>query len=373
MTKKKRNVALVFGGKSPEHEISLRSARNVLAAIDKTRYNPILIGISPSGHWHLYDSRKIIALGDKLNTLCPSLSKGPVALSAQSEGKIIDLKHPALASKVDVIFPLVHGIGGEDGSMQGLLQMAEVPYVGSDVLGSAIGMDKYTSKRLLREAGIRVADFIMMENGEATPSFDQVVAKLGVPFFVKPNSQGSSVGVSKVTAEHEYDKALAMAFNYDNRILIEQYIAGAEIECGVLGNRRPIASVLGEVICQQAFYSYNAKYIDEDGATVQIPAKLPFKTGSKVQSLAVKVFQTLCCTGLARVDFFVTQDQRIYVNEINTMPGFTNISMFAMLWQASGICYSALINRLIALALEQFDYNRRPATRYLAQKTALSA
>jgi D-alanine-D-alanine ligase len=194
------------------------------------------------------------------------------------------------------------------------------------------------------------------------PDYEQVCAKLGSPFFVKPASQGSSVGVAKVSSAEQYGQAVESAFNFDNTILLEHYVEGREIECAVLGNRHPMASVVGEILCEHEFYSYQAKYVDEHGTSLQIPAKMTMKLAAKVQALALETFRVLCCKGLARIDFFVTKDERIVVNEVNTMPGFTSISMFPRLWQASGICYSALINRLLLLALEQFDYDNRAKT-----------
>lgn len=366
MTNKKLNIGIVFGGKSAEHEVSLQSAKNVVAAIDRKRYRPVLIGIDKSGRWNLYDSQRFLTNEDDPAKIALSRKGDDITLRPHSGGIVNNLSRGDASLKLDVIFPLLHGSMGEDGNIQGGLKTADVPFVGSDVLGSAIGMDKHTCKRLLRDAGITVADWMMLELHDDLPDYEAVVCQLGSPFFVKPASQGSSVGVSKVDNIEQYEQAVNHAFDFDNRILLEQFIDGREIECAVLGNRRPIPSVTGEIICHREFYSYSAKYIDENGAALQIPAKLPFKTASRVQSLALEVFKALCCKGLARVDFFVDKDDEIVVNEVNTMPGFTSISMYPRLWQASGICYSALINRLISLALEQFDYENRPQNRVFA-------
>lgn len=260
---------------------------------------------------------------------------------------------------IDVVFPVLHGPFGEDGTVQGLLKLANVPFVGAGVLGSAVGMDKDVMKRLLREAGIAIADFVVFNRSRADEiDFEIVKGRLGLPFFVKPANLGSSVGISKVESESQFHEAVSLAFEYDNKILVEEYIAGREIECSVLGNKNPIASVPGEVIPQREFYSYEAKYIDENGAVLEIPAKLDDKTTKKVQDCAIKTFKALCCEGMARVDLFVKDDD-VIVNEINTIPGFTNISMYPKLWAESGISYSELIDKLIELAIERFNTERK--------------
>ena len=259
---------------------------------------------------------------------------------------------------IDVVFPVLHGPFGEDGTVQGLLRLADVPFVGAGVLGSAVGMDKDVMKRLLRDAGIPVGKFITLRAGDKL-SFKDAKKKLGSPLFVKPANLGSSVGVSKVRTETEFKKAVKEAFQFDTKVIVEEFIEGREIECSVLGNDDPIASVPGEIILHDDFYSYDAKYIDENGASLEIPAKLDAKTRKLVQETAVRTFKALECEGMGRVDSFVTKDGRVVVNEINTIPGFTSISMYPKLWEASGISYSKLVDKLIQLAIERFEKQRK--------------
>jgi D-alanine-D-alanine ligase len=246
----------------------------------------------------------------------------------------------------------LHGPLGEDGTVQGLLKLADVPFVGSGVLGSAVSMDKDVMKRLFRDAGIPIGKFLTFRAREKLPSFTEIKEALGSPFFVKPANMGSSVGISKVRSETEYANAVREAFQYDVKIIIEEFIPGREIECAVLGNENPIASIPGEVIPTHEFYSYDAKYIDENGARLEIPAKLDIGCQKRVQELSIKAFKTLCCEGLSRVDFFLKENGELLLNEINTMPGFTKVSMYPKLWEAGGIGYTELISRLIDLALE---------------------
>jgi len=251
---------------------------------------------------------------------------------------------------------------GEDGTVQGLLKLAEIPFVGAGVLGSAVGMDKDVMKRLLRDAGVPIGAFLVLRSHDALPCFAAVCAALGAPFFVKPANMGSSVGVSKVQREVEFEPALREAFRYDTKVVLEEFIAGRELECAVLGNEAPLASVPGEIISTHEFYSYSAKYLDEHGAALEIPAKLSPRLVKVVQELAVKTFTTLCAEGLSRVDFFLKADESVIVNEINTMPGFTRVSMYPKLWEASGISYTKLISRLIELAIARFNKERGIAT-----------
>ena len=359
--KRKINVAILFGGKSAEHEVSLQSAKNVFDAIDKEKYNPILIGIDKNGRWLSSDSSHFL-----LNVGNPKLIKlnksgDSVALIPQSEGKIINLSSLKNEKNIDVVFPILHGPFGEDGTIQGLLKLADVPFVGAGVLGSAVGMDKDVMKRLLRDAKMPIAKFLVFIDGDKI-NYKEVVLKLGLPLFIKPVNLGSSVGVSKVKNEKDFKKAVSEAFCYDRKIIIEENVEGREIECAVLGNDNPMASVPGEVKVNKDFYSYEAKYIDENGAVIEIPAKLSESAKKKIQELAVKTFQVLSCEGLGRVDFFLKKDGRILVNEINTIPGFTSISMYPKLWEASGISYSDLIDKLIQLAIERFEKERKVKT-----------
>jgi len=270
--------------------------------------------------------------------------------------------------KYDVIFPILHGPFGEDGTMQGYLKLADIPFVGPGVLGSAVGMDKDVMKRLFREAGIPIGKYLPLKSNEKILSFAQIEKELGSPVFIKPANMGSSVGISKANNEAEYLAALKDAFQYDTKVVIEEFISGREIECAVLGNEEPSASLPGEITPSHDFYSYDAKYIDTQGASLQIPAKLDAETTKRIQEMAIKVFTTLCCEGLSRVDFFLKTDglsasqPGIIVNEINTMPGFTKVSMYPKMWEASGLSYTDLITRLIELAISRFERDKQLKT-----------
>ena len=364
MEKKRIRVGILFGGKSAEHEISLLSAKNVIDAIDKSRYQPVLIGIDKDGRWVTNEPSRFLlnSTDPKLIKLNKSESTG-VALVPQSGGQLTDLDAGGLEENVDVVFPILHGPMGEDGTIQGLLKLANVPFVGAGVLGSAVGMDKDVMKRLLRDAGIPVPKFLVFGRTQQ-PDYAAVTQALGSPVFVKPANLGSSVGISKAKDKGGFDKAVKDAFRYDGKILVEQSIKGREIECAVLGNDDPKASIPGEIIPTHEFYSYAAKYLDADGARLEIPAKLDAATVKHVQELAVKTFKALNCEGMGRVDFFLTEDRTLYVNEINTIPGFTKISMYPKLWEASGIGYTELISKLIELAIERFEHEQTLSTSY---------
>jgi D-alanine-D-alanine ligase len=371
MGRKKINVGILFGGKSAEHEVSLQSAKNVYDAIDRDLYNPVLIGIDKTGRWLLNEGSRFLLNADDPGRICLNQSGDPVALIPESGGAIANLKGLKEAGSVDVVFPILHGPFGEDGTVQGLLRLADIPFVGSGVLGSAVGMDKDVMKRLLRDAGIPLGKFLVLRSHESLPPFDEAAAALGLPLFVKPANMGSSVGVSKIHNEAEYGRGIAGAFLYDTKIILEEYIRGRELECSVLGNEAVIASVPGEVISSHEFYSYDAKYLDEKGAVLEIPAKVPARIAERVRELAVKTFTALCGAGLARVDFFLREAEggagegQVIVNEINTIPGFTRISMYPKLWEASGIGYTELISRLIDLAIKGFEREKGLRTSYL--------
>lgn len=352
---RKIRVAILFGGKSAEHEVSLRSARNVAEAIDKNKYDVALIGIDREGHWlPLAKSSALLS-----QTSVPS-SDTSIALAPGENGLISSDEEPN-AGTIDVVFPILHGPFGEDGTVQGLLRIANVPFVGAGVLGSAVGMDKDVMKRLLRDAGIPIPKFLSATQNSPV-DFNTAKEALGLPVFIKPANLGSSVGVSKATTKGEFDAATKEAFRYDTKIMIEEYIDGREIECSVLGNEDPIASLPGEVIVHSEFYSYDAKYVDDKASSLQIPADLPEEITRKVQDTALHVFKTLCCEGMGRVDAFVTKDGRVIVNEINTIPGFTNISMYPKMWEASGLSYADLIDRLIQLAIERHEKQQKLKT-----------
>jgi D-alanine-D-alanine ligase len=356
---------VLFGGESAEHEVSLQSARNVVEAIDRNRYDVILIWIDRSGCWHLDDETSLSS--DAVNLRRMDLSSGAhdLALAPGGGGNLITRDGGDPLPELDVIFPVLHGPMGEDGTIQGLLRLAHIPFVGPSVLGSAIGMDKDTAKRLLRDAGVPVAPFITVLNRRLAPLWDKVKAELSAPVFVKPANMGSSVGVSKVSSDVEYQAALDEAFSFDTKVLLEFTLEGRELECAVLGNEHPEASIPGEVVPKHEFYSYDAKYLDAEGADLTIPADVDPKIVERVQELSVRVFRILCCEGMARVDFFLTtkssnefSEGELVVNEINTIPGFTRISMYPKLWAASGIPYPDLIDRLIQLAIDRWERDR---------------
>jgi len=364
---KKITVGILFGGKSAEHEVSLQSAKNVYEAIDKSKFNVVLLGIDKSGLWRLNDAKEFL-----LNSDDPKLIKlrnipGILALvPGEKENQIVKTSDSKPVGKIDVVFPILHGPFGEDGTIQGLLKLANVPFVGASVLGSAVGMDKDVMKRLLRDANIPIGNFLTFNFSEkADIKFDKIVESIGIPFFVKPANLGSSVGINRVNNISEFGFAIRDAFKYDNKIVVEENIDGREIECSVLGNEAPMASVPGEIITNvehHKFYSYEAKYIDEKGATLKIPADLPSEIIQKVQDLAIKTYKVLCCEGMARIDFFLKSDNQLFVNELNSIPGFTRISMYPKLWEASRISYTELITRLIELALLRFENEKKLRT-----------
>lgn len=351
----KLRVGIVFGGKSAEHEVSLQSAKNIVDAIDKTKFDVVLLGIDKQGQWHINDEHNYL-----LNAADPAriaLNHSGVNLAVapgQQHGQLIDARAASPLPQLDVVFPIVHGTLGEDGSLQGMLRMANLPFVGSGVLGSAVSMDKDVAKRLLRDAGLNVAPFVTLTRSNRDKyHFAELAETLGVPLFVKPANQGSSVGVSKVTTAAQYQEAVALAFRFDTKVVVEKGITGREIECAILGNDDPQASTCGEIVINSDFYSYDTKYIDDKGAQVVVPADLPREINDKIRAIAIRAYQALECSGMSRVDVFLTPENEVIINEINTLPGFTNISMYPKLWQASGIGYQALITRLIELAIER--------------------
>jgi len=353
MIDKKITVGIIFGGKSAEHEVSLLSAKNIYDAIDRSKFEPALIGIDKNGKWLLSDASRFLLNSGDPRHISLDLSGSPTALIPASRGLLSNGNAAIPHSQLDVVFPILHGPFGEDGTVQGLLKLAGVPFVGSDVLGSAVGMDKDVMKRLFRDADIPIGKFLSFRSHDTIPPFAEITAILGNPVFVKPANMGSSVGISKARTEAEFSAAVNEAFRHDTKIVIEECIVGREIECAVLGNDNPIASIPGEIIPTHEFYSYEAKYLDENGAALEIPAKLDDKTRKRIQELSIKAFQTLCCAGLSRIDFFLKENGEALVNEINTIPGFTKNSMYPKLWEASGIGYTELITRLIELAMEK--------------------
>lgn len=370
---KKIRVGVLFGGRSSEHEISLRSALTVMSAMDPARYEVVPIGIGRDGRWYLRADaiRMLTAAAPRLealagggievsllphpagNSLVEAPGNGPRAADAAQAAK------KALPGPLDVVFPVLHGSYGEDGTVQGLLELAGIPYVGAGVLGSAVGMDKDVQKRLLREAGLPVVRYAAVERWQwrAEPGRVAELARaLEFPVFVKPNALGSSVGISKVKSESALGAALEEAFAYDRKVLIEAACVGRELECAVLGNERPESSIPGEIVIKgrHEFYSYESKYVDPDGAEVRIPAALTAAQSEHLRELARGAFRALGLRGMARIDFLARPAlSEIYVNEVNTIPGFTAISMYPKLWEASGLPLGRLIDRLIELALEE--------------------
>jgi D-alanine-D-alanine ligase len=358
---KRIRVGVLFGGRSGEHEVSLISAASVIQALDPEKYEAVPVGISKDGRWLVGDT--------KLKVLKDILKKGErVMLSTDpSVAALIPLDEKAGGGiRVDVVFPVLHGTYGEDGTVQGLLELAGLPYVGAGVLGSAVGMDKDVQKRLFREAGLPVAEFEAISRAawersraEVLKSFEN---KFAFPLFVKPAALGSSVGMTKVHDNKELPAALDLAAEFGQKIIVERGLDAREIELAVLGNDSPQASIPGEIVPHREFYDYAAKYL-EDGTKLVIPAELSAAQIKKFQEFAVRAFQALDCAGMARMDFFLERrTNKIYLNEINTIPGFTSISMYPKLWEATGIPYRELIDRLIQLALDA--HREKARTKY---------
>lgn len=360
---KKQKIGILFGGKSAEHEVSLQSAKSIYEAIDRSRYKPIMIAITKNGGWKMFQGEDFFINPDNPEKIRLNESDDYIAIIPQSEGDIINFNKPDLKSKIDCIFPILHGTYGEDGTVQGMIKLIDVPFVGAGVLGSAVGMDKDVMKRLLNEANIKNAK-CMIARADSVPNFGEVEKTLGLPIFIKPANLGSSVGISKVTDIAEYDNAIKEAFLYDTKILIEEFVDGREIECSVLGNTEVRSSVPGEIVVKSDFYSYEAKYIDNTAFELEIPANVSEKLQSKIMKLACKTFETLCCEGMGRVDMFLRKDNSIYVNEINTIPGFTKNSMYPKLWEASGLSYKDLITKLIELSIERFNKEKSLKTTF---------
>ena len=362
---KRRRVAVLFGGRSAEHEISCISARSVIDALDPERTEIMPIGISRDGRWHRLPGPP--ALPEETGRM-PEVHEGSgtfVELAGESGSSEL-VASDGSREPIDVVFPVLHGPFGEDGTVQGLMELAGVPYVGAGVLGSAIGMDKDVQKRLFLQAGLPVGPFETVhekEWGDDPESVEASAEALGYPVFTKPATLGSSVGVTKVHDTGELGAGLANAFRYARVALVERSAEGArEIECAVLGNDEPVASVAGEIVPDgHDFYDYEAKYLDEHGARLLIPADLKPEVLEEVQRLAVAAFRTIRCAGMARVDFFLLGADELWLNELNTVPGFTSISMYPRLWEASGLAYADLVQRLLDLAIERHEAERKSA------------
>jgi D-alanine-D-alanine ligase len=379
MAKKKLRIAVIFGGRSGEHEVSLLSAASVLKAIDKKKYDVVPIGITKEGQWVMAaDAQRLIAGEPAEKVLASVIAQGeavllpPVPSSSLLPNEKSGIgKHPQGAgiTAVDCVFPVMHGTFGEDGTIQGLFELADIAYVGSGVLGSAAGMDKDVMKRLFASAGLPITKHLTFLRNEwkAGPrkATTQIEAALKYPLFVKPANLGSSVGISKVHDRTELAPAMDLAASFDRKIVVEQSVGGSkkmgkarELEVAVLGNDSPEASVVGEIVPGKEFYDYEAKYLS-DGSIPIIPAKLSRQVAKEVREMAIAAFKSCDCAGLARVDFLLEPDSatgkpgKLYLNEINTLPGFTSISMYPKLWAASGLKYPDLIDRLISLAIER--------------------
>lgn len=340
-------VAILFGGKSVEHQISINSAKNIFEYIDKEKYDPVLIGISPQGRWYL----KTSVDGD-------FKGKDELYLILDAENGGFYSPRTGDSFKPDMIFPILHGTDGEDGSIQGLLKVINIPFVGTSVLGSALSMSKLYTKRLLEAEGIPVSKYFAFDYHERKKIvFDEIANALGVPFMAKAANLGSSVGVHKVKSPEELEHAVADAFTFDSTVILEKFIPGRELECAVIGNEDPKASAPGEIIVggNHEFYTYDAKYLDPKAATLKIPAELDEQTVEKIQSISIKSFKALKCEDFARIDLFLLENGALIINEINTIPGFTNSSMFPMMWKEQGLSFTNLITKLIELSYKRFE------------------
>ncbi len=351
----KPHVALIYGGRSSEHEVSAVSARNILMAMDTQLYDVTLVRIDRQGTWELvvdFDGAAEMPMNSGVNDRAVCLTPGGRLI--REDGSVWDLR------PVDVVFPVLHGPNGEDGTIQGLLQMYDIPCVGAGVLGSAVGMDKDVMKRLLREAGIPTPDFRVICRADAeTWSYAQCVEMLGSPLFVKPANTGSSVGISKVVDKAGYQEALDHAFSFDSKVLIETAITGRELECAVICTSPLRVSVCGEITTRHDFYTYKAKYEDEEATDLIIPADISDETAARMQGLARETCRVLSCEGMARVDFFMDEEGHLLVNEINTIPGFTSGSMFPRLWEYSGLSFPELVDTLLQEAIMRHERSQQ--------------
>lgn len=348
---KKKKVAILYGGRSVEHGVSVNSARNIFEYIDKELFEPLTIGISKSGQWYLTSGvTKDVEQGKALGLILDAQRPGFTLLSSGDR------------IKTDVIFPVLHGTDGEDGSIQGLIKAMDIPMVGTGVLGSSMSMNKIVAKRLLAEAGLPVTNFVTFHYSEKEQiSMEEIKTKIGFPFMIKSASLGSSVGVSKVKDQDSFVKAIEDAFRFDDYLIAEEFITGREIECAILGNYPPEASMPGEITIskQYEFYTFEAKYVDPEAVKIDVPAKLSEAEAERIRKVSVDAYKALYCEDFSRVDLFLTSEGKIYINEINTIPGFTNSSMYPMMWKERGISFSDLITRLLDLATERYDRGKR--------------
>lgn len=352
----KKTVAILYGGRSVEHGVSVNSARNIIEHIDKNLFEPLPIGINKEGQWFLTTGvHKDINVGKAIGLLLDTHQPGFFLLSSGDR------------IKADIIFPVLHGTDGEDGSIQGMIKAIDLPLVGTGVLGSAVSMNKVIAKKLLKAAGIPVSKFLSFTYAEKDSiRYDDIVNELGSPFMLKSASLGSSVGVSKIKDEKQFHQSLEESFSFDHEVLMEEYITGREIECAILGNDPAEASNPGEIIISDKyeFYTFDAKYVDGDAVQIQVPAKIEPAVIEKIKTLSLQTFRVLHGEDFARVDLFLTAKGKIYINEINTIPGFTNSSMYPMMWRERGINFTDLITRLIQLAFERHQRNKRIARQF---------
>lgn len=361
MTKNSKiRIAVFCGGQSAEHDVSLASGKNIADALDPNRYAITLIGIDRTGVMRLIPSIEDLRKTELDKPIDVTKFKTQIALLRGVDGpEIMEVGTGKTLTKLDVAFPILHGPYGEDGTIQGYLKFIGLPFVGPSVLGSAAGMDKDVTKRLLRDSGIRTCKFVVLHRheqkaGNESRSFESIQSELGVPFFLKPANMGSSIGVFKVTDAAKYKTALKEAFQYDTKVIIEEFIEGREIECAVIGHHELAGSPPSEIIPKHEFYSYEAKYLDENGAAVERPAKVSAEVAREIAAMSIQVCRVLECQGLARVDFFLRKsDQKLYVNEINTMPGFTKISQYPKMMELTGRTYPKLIDELVQLAMKR--------------------
>ena len=347
----KKKVALLYGGRSVEHGVSVNSAKNIFEFIDKEQFEPLAIGISKKGQWFLTKTvDKDIEQGQALGLILDPDKAGFIILSNSDR------------IKADIIFPVLHGTDGEDGSIQGMIKALNVPMVGTGVLGSSISMNKIVAKRLLKDAGIPVTKFVAFHfSDQKKIKFEAIEKQVGLPFIVKSASLGSSVGVTKVSKKNDFKKALDEAFRYDHEVIIEEFITGREIECAILGNAPAEASNPGEIVVSKEyeFYTFDAKYVDSKAVEIKVPAALSKDVIKKIQEVSLQAYQVLHCEDFSRVDLFLTKKGKVYVNEINTIPGFTDSSMFPMMWKERGMSFTDLITKLIHLAYERHNANNR--------------
>lgn len=354
---KKLKISVICGGQSTEHEVSLQSAKNVVAALDKEQYDVTVIFITQSGAWYLLENWHDFLTLAPQHFIHHGQSKRITVALGNPERPWVSLDELGNAYPVDCVFPLVHGTNGEDGTLQGLFELLNLAYVGSDAQSSAICMEKDVTKNLLKAAGIAVAPaHVVYPRDELEGLYEQLCAKFGEMLFVKPTSLGSSVGTVPVNSAVSFQQAVKKVFAYDERALVEPRIYGREIECAVLGNENPKASIPGEIVLNSDYYSYEAKYLNPDSAKPVAPAELSEHLVKEIQLIAIRAFKAVHCAGMARIDFFLTADDKILVNEINTIPGFTNISMYPKMWTVSGLSYTQLLDELINLAMARHRY-----------------